>query len=112
MNTKWYFAAFLSFALICRPFCNMFCLYLMLCLSVAPHTIEEKSSDNPPPGFPGLETMLPLLLTAVTEGRITVEVRIVTYFVFLQTNYGNGLNLVMSKCNFFGTYLFANYERM
>jgi len=30
----------------------------------APHTIEEKDSDNPPPGFPGLETLLPLLITA------------------------------------------------
>jgi carbamoyl-phosphate synthase/aspartate carbamoyltransferase/dihydroorotase len=35
----------------------------------APHTIEEKDSDNPPPGFPGLETLLPLLLTAVNDGR-------------------------------------------
>ncbi|RPJ24308.1 MAG: hypothetical protein EHM33_18270 [Chloroflexi bacterium] len=35
----------------------------------APHTIEEKDSDNPPPGFPGLETALPLLLTAVDNGR-------------------------------------------
>src|SRR5688572_21319589 len=34
----------------------------------APHTIEEKDSDNPPPGFPGLETALPLLLTAVDIG--------------------------------------------
>ncbi|XP_034240119.1 CAD protein [Thrips palmi] len=39
----------------------------------APHTIEEKDSDNAPPGFPGLETMLPLLLTAVHEGRLTME---------------------------------------
>ncbi|MGZ9223647.1 MAG: amidohydrolase family protein, partial [Anaerolineales bacterium] len=31
----------------------------------APHTLEEKDSENPPPGFPGLETALPLLLTAV-----------------------------------------------
>jgi carbamoyl-phosphate synthase/aspartate carbamoyltransferase/dihydroorotase len=31
----------------------------------APHTLAEKDSDNPPPGFPGLETALPLLLTAV-----------------------------------------------
>jgi len=30
----------------------------------APHTVEEKDLDNPPPGFPGLETLLPLLLTA------------------------------------------------
>jgi carbamoyl-phosphate synthase/aspartate carbamoyltransferase/dihydroorotase len=38
----------------------------------APHTIEEKDSDNPPPGFPGLETILPLLLTAVSESRLTM----------------------------------------
>jgi carbamoyl-phosphate synthase/aspartate carbamoyltransferase/dihydroorotase len=31
----------------------------------APHTLAEKDSDNPPPGFPGVETLLPLLLTAV-----------------------------------------------
>ena len=39
----------------------------------APHTLEEKDSDDPPPGFPGLETALPLLLTAVHEGRLTVD---------------------------------------
>jgi len=39
----------------------------------APHTLEEKDSDNPPPGFPGLETALPLLLTAVDEGRLTLD---------------------------------------
>ena len=39
----------------------------------APHTLEEKDGDNPPPGFPGLETMLPLLLTAVNENRLTVN---------------------------------------
>ena len=39
----------------------------------APHTVEEKDSDNPPPGFPGLETLLPLLLTAVSEKRLTIE---------------------------------------
>jgi len=39
----------------------------------APHTIEEKDSDNPPPGFPGLETLLPLLLNAVSEKRLTIE---------------------------------------
>jgi carbamoyl-phosphate synthase / aspartate carbamoyltransferase / dihydroorotase len=39
----------------------------------APHTLEEKDGDNPPPGFPGLETMLPLLLTAVSEGRLTMD---------------------------------------
>jgi len=39
----------------------------------APHTIEEKDSQNPPPGFPGLETILPLLFTAVSEGRLTIN---------------------------------------
>lgn len=39
----------------------------------APHTVEEKTSDKPPPGFPGLETILPLLLTAVNEGKLTIE---------------------------------------
>ncbi len=39
----------------------------------APHTRAEKESDAPPPGVPGLETMLPLLLTAVAEGRLTLE---------------------------------------
>jgi carbamoyl-phosphate synthase/aspartate carbamoyltransferase/dihydroorotase len=38
----------------------------------APHTLEEKDSDNPPPGFPGLETILPLLLTAVSDSRLTI----------------------------------------
>jgi carbamoyl-phosphate synthase/aspartate carbamoyltransferase/dihydroorotase len=39
----------------------------------APHTLAEKDGGNPPPGFPGLETMLPLLLTAVDEGRLTMD---------------------------------------
>jgi carbamoyl-phosphate synthase/aspartate carbamoyltransferase/dihydroorotase len=39
----------------------------------APHLLSEKDSDNPPPGFPGVETMLPLLLTAVHKGRLTLD---------------------------------------
>jgi carbamoyl-phosphate synthase/aspartate carbamoyltransferase/dihydroorotase len=39
----------------------------------APHTLNEKDSENPPPGFPGLETALPLLLTAVHEKRLSLE---------------------------------------
>lgn len=38
----------------------------------APHTKEEKNGENPPFGVPGLETTLPLLLTAVSEGKLTV----------------------------------------
>lgn len=39
----------------------------------APHTLAEKASETPPPGVPGVETMLPLLLTAVHAGRLKVE---------------------------------------
>src|SRR5215212_758515 len=39
----------------------------------APHTLTEKDSNNPPPGFPGLETLLPLLLTAIDDGRLTLD---------------------------------------
>lgn len=38
----------------------------------APHTIEEKESDAPF-GIPGLDTTLPLLLTASEEGKLTVD---------------------------------------
>jgi len=36
----------------------------------APHLPCEKEGATPPAGLPGLETMLPLLLTAVHEGRL------------------------------------------
>lgn len=39
----------------------------------APHTVDEKKSENPPSGTPGLETTLPLLLTAVNDRRLTLE---------------------------------------
>lgn len=39
----------------------------------APHTLQEKESDNPPNGIPGLETTLPLLLTAVSQNALTIE---------------------------------------
>ena len=39
----------------------------------APHTLEEKDSGNPPPGFPGLETALPLFLTAIDLRRLTLD---------------------------------------
>lgn len=39
----------------------------------APHTLSEKDGPNPPPGFPGLETILPLLLTAVHRGKLTLD---------------------------------------
>ncbi len=39
----------------------------------APHTRAEKDSSTPPPGVPGLETTLPLLLYAVDQGRLSLE---------------------------------------
>jgi len=39
----------------------------------APHTRAEKESDNPPPGYPGLETALALWLTAIHENRLTLD---------------------------------------
>ena len=39
----------------------------------APHTRSEKDGATPPPGFPGLETALALLLRGVQEGRLTLD---------------------------------------
>ena len=39
----------------------------------APHTLAEKDGEDPPPGYPGLETALALFFTAVQEGRLTLE---------------------------------------
>jgi carbamoyl-phosphate synthase/aspartate carbamoyltransferase/dihydroorotase len=39
----------------------------------APHTIEEKQSNKMPFGVPGLETTLPLLLTAVSEKKLSIN---------------------------------------
>ena len=49
---------------------------MSLILFTAPHTDEENNKDNAPFGFPGLETMLPLLLTAVNDGKLTMDVSI------------------------------------
>jgi carbamoyl-phosphate synthase/aspartate carbamoyltransferase/dihydroorotase len=38
----------------------------------APHTLAEKAGPTPPPGVAGLETSLPLMLTAVHHGRLTL----------------------------------------
>ena len=45
----------------------------MIATDHAPHTRSEKLSDNPPFGVPGLETTLPLLLTAVAEQKLSIE---------------------------------------
>jgi len=38
----------------------------------APHSLQEKREPDGPGGFPGLETELPLLLTLVRKGRLTL----------------------------------------
>ncbi len=47
----------------------------------APHTLEEKAKDYPntPAGIPGVQTMLPLMLNHVYEGRLTLK-RLVELF--------------------------------
>ncbi|HLF28844.1 MAG TPA: dihydroorotase family protein [Anaerolineae bacterium] len=37
----------------------------------APHTLQEKQGESPPSGVPGLETLLPLLLTAVHQKQMS-----------------------------------------
>lgn len=60
----------------------------------APHTLEEKgigvnpSPSAPPPGVPGVETMLPLLLTAVHAGRLTLDGLIARCLTAPQQIYG------------------------
>ncbi len=39
----------------------------------APHTVAEKTGSEPPPGVPGLETTLPLMLQSVDEGRLSLD---------------------------------------
>jgi dihydroorotase len=41
----------------------------------APHTLEEKACDYPasPSGMPGVQTLVPVMLTHVAEGRLTLE---------------------------------------
>jgi carbamoyl-phosphate synthase/aspartate carbamoyltransferase/dihydroorotase len=39
----------------------------------APHTRAEKAGTPPPFGVPGLETALPLMLTAVADGRLSLD---------------------------------------
>src|SRR5579871_526016 len=41
----------------------------------APHTLEEKARDYPasPSGMPGVQTLVPIMLTHVAEGRLSLE---------------------------------------
>lgn len=39
----------------------------------APHTLREKAQAQPPSGVPGLETTIPLLCTAMQQGRLSAE---------------------------------------
>jgi len=59
--------------------------------------LDEKLSDAAPPGFPGLETVLPLMLNAVNEGRLTIEVcgTSISNFVF------PSIEIIFSNFNIF-----------
>lgn len=59
----------------------------------APHTIKEKKSNNPPFGVPGLETALPLLLTAVNQKKLTLQDIIARFY----TNPKEIFNIKQSK---------------
>ncbi len=39
----------------------------------APHLLKEKDSENPPPGFPGVDAALPLYLTAIHVNRLSLD---------------------------------------
>ncbi|MEO0399008.1 MAG: dihydroorotase [Pseudomonadota bacterium] len=41
----------------------------------APHTLEEKAKEYPisPSGMPGVQTVVPLMLTHIAEGRLTLQ---------------------------------------
>jgi dihydroorotase len=54
----------------------------------APHTLQEKQGNTPPPGVPGLETTLPLMLTAVHEGRLSLERLVELLYEGAQRIYG------------------------
>jgi len=43
----------------------------MITTDHAPHTIAEKHSNHPPSGIPGLDTMMPLMINAVLDGRLS-----------------------------------------
>ena len=45
------------------------------CLSPdrAPHLRKKKQSPRPPAGLPGLDTLLPLMMTAVSQGRLSLN---------------------------------------
>jgi carbamoyl-phosphate synthase/aspartate carbamoyltransferase/dihydroorotase len=45
----------------------------MIATDHAPHTLAEKQSSPAPFGVPGLETSLPLMLTAVDAGKISLD---------------------------------------
>jgi dihydroorotase-like cyclic amidohydrolase len=45
----------------------------MIATDHAPHTRDEKEGDNPAFGVPGLETAIPLMLTAVHSERLTLD---------------------------------------
>ncbi|MEX2143033.1 MAG: amidohydrolase family protein [Anaerolineales bacterium] len=71
----------------------------------APHTLAEKDGETPPPGFPGLETILPLLLTSVSQGQLSLEDLISR----LHTNPNRIFNIPTQPETYIEVDLTANY---
>lgn len=74
----------------------------------APHTIEEKESDEPPYGVPGLETTLGLMLQAVKDNMVSLLQVVNMLSRNVQRIYGIGLpartyTLVDTKPSYFLT---------
>lgn len=45
----------------------------MIATDHAPHTLDEKKGKPPPFGVPGLETTLPLMFSAIAQGKLSTE---------------------------------------
>jgi len=73
----------------------------------APHTEEEKNSPSPPYGIPGLDTMIPLLLTAVKDGSLEMDDLIQK----ISTNPHKIFNIPVDKDTYTEVDLDENYKR-
>ena len=71
----------------------------------APHTIMEKQSIPSPNGVPGLETTLPLLLTAVSEKRLTID----NVIRLCHTNPSKIFNISTEKNTYIEVYITKPY---
>ncbi len=74
----------------------------------APHALNEKLSENPPPGFPGLEIALPLMITQWMKGTISLNRIIET----MSTNPAKylGLRKGLIKKDFYADFTIIDFK--